>query len=156
MSIFLKIEQERGIVARIYSDFSAFPESVEAHFELNKALILAENAPLTRKEREFLAYETSSYNKNVYCATHHKKAYENFKVNNDESQERFELLSKLANILTTRPEKSALLKPQFLSNGFTEAEWQHAVNIVAYFNYTNRLAFAMNITLEADYEDSCN
>ncbi|HXH29302.1 MAG TPA: hypothetical protein VNJ01_00695 [Bacteriovoracaceae bacterium] len=77
MSIFSKIEKERGMVARIYVDFSAFPDSVEAHFELNKALIFSETAPLSCIEREFLAHETSMYNGNDYCATHHKKAYQN-------------------------------------------------------------------------------
>lgn len=76
MNIFKKIEEERGMVARIYSDFSCFPESVEAHFSLNKAIMLAEEAPLPREERELLAYVTSQQNRNMYCENHHKKDFE--------------------------------------------------------------------------------
>ena len=156
MDIFSKIEKERGMVARIYSDFNAYPESVAAHFELNKALILSDSAPLPRFEREFLAYETSTYNGNDYCATHHKKAYENLIKVSNRSQGRMDHLSKLAYILTNRPMDAAGFKSQFISAGFIEAEWQHAVNVIAYFNYTNRLAFAMAMELEPEYKKSCN
>lgn len=154
MNIFRKIEEERGMVAKIYSDFSGFPQSVEAHFSLNKALMLSEDAPLPRAERELLAYVTSEQNKNVYCGTHHKKAYENYEKGMD--QNRVSVLLKLAVELTLRPALSAGLKDEFLAVGFTEAEWQHAVNIVSYFNFTNRLAFAMDMKLEDGFEKSCN
>jgi uncharacterized peroxidase-related enzyme len=156
MDIFSKIENERGMVARIYSDFSAFPESVAAHFELNKVLMLSDSSPLPRFEREFLACETSMYNGNDYCATHHKEAYEKLKQASVKSQDRMDHLAKLSYVLTNTPSKASYLKPLFLSTGFTEAEWQHAVNIVSYFNYTNRLAFAMGMELEPGYEKSCN
>lgn len=156
MSIFSKIKTERGMVARIYSDFEAFPESVAAHFEMNKALMLVENAPLPRIEREYLAQETSRSNGNEYCGTHHKQAYDNLKLKNKIPDERLEVLGELADLLTHRPEEAAKFKPEFMSVGFTEAEWQHAVNIIAYFNYTNRLAFAMGMELEVGYEKSCN
>ena len=65
-------------------------------------------------------------------------------------------MEKLAYVLTTRPKDAAYLRPKFISAGFSEAEWQHAVNIIAYFNYTNRLAFGMDMTLEDGYEKSCN
>lgn len=156
MNIFSKIEKERGMVARIYSDFSAFPESVAAHFEMNKALMLSDSAPLPRVEREFLAQETSTYNGNDYCASHHKEAYEKFKDDHPSWSNRKGHLSKLAYVLTHTPEKASYLRKKFLDVGFTEAEWQHAVNIVSYFNYTNRLAFAMEMKLEDGYEKSCN
>jgi uncharacterized peroxidase-related enzyme len=156
MSIFSKIEKERGMVARIYSDFQAFPESVEAHFGLNQALMLSQSSPLSRNERELLAYKTSEQNKNVYCASHHKAAYENFKKESEVDNRRRALFEKLAETLTTNPNAAPSLRQEFLVAGISEAEWQHAVNIVAYFNYTNRLAFAMNIQLEQGYEKSCN
>lgn len=154
MSIFKRIEEERGMVARIYSDFSAFPQSVEAHFPLNKALMLSEDAPLPRAERELLAYITSEQNKNVYCGTHHKKAYENYDKEMD--KKRVSALKEFAVELTLRPASATGMKGKFMASGFTEAEWQHAVNIVSYFNFTNRLAFAMDMKLEDGFEKSCN
>lgn len=154
MDIFKQIEKERGMVARIYSDFAEFPQSVEAHFPLNKALMLSENAPLERAERELLAYVTSEQNVNEYCGTHHKKAFENYEKEID--LRRSSLLKELAIELTARPATVSKLKEKFLAEGFTQAEWQHAVNIVAYFNFTNRLAFAMDMRLEEGFEKSCN
>ena len=104
MNIFEKIEKERGMVARIYSDFNLFPSSVEAHYGLNKALMLADSAPLPRHEREFLAYTTSDLNNCEYCARHHQKAYENNKSEIHSGREG--LLYKLAYDLTTNPNKS--------------------------------------------------
>lgn len=153
-TIFKKIEQERGMVSRIYSDFSDFPESVEAHFNLNKALILSETAPLPRAERELLAYVTSDANGNIYCSSHHQKAFENYE--SDVDPQRVTMLKNLAESLTKAPQEAHNLRATFLSNGFTQAEWQHAVNIIAYFNFTNRLAFAMNLQLEEGFEKSCN
>lgn len=154
MDIFKQIEKERGMVARIYSDFSEFPQSVEAHFPLNKALMLSDEAPLSRAERELLAHVTSDQNGNDYCGSHHKKAFENYKKEVDPL--RVSLLKELATELTLRPETASKLKEKLSTYGFTEAEWQHAVNIVSYFNFTNRLAFAMDMKLEEGYEKSCN
>lgn len=155
MEIFKKIEKERGMVARIYSDFSLFPESVEAHYGLNKALMLSDSSPLPRHEREFLAYTTSDLNNCTYCARHHQKAYEN--VKDEINPDREQLLFKLAYDLTIKPNKSVdYLKELFQAQGFTDDQWQHAVNIVAYFNFTNRLAVGMNMELEEGFEKSCN
>lgn len=154
MNVFSKIEKERGMVARIYSDFSEFPQSVEGHFSLNKALMLSDESPLPRAERELLAFATSEQNGNSYCGSHHRKAFENCEKELDQS--RASVLVELAVDLTLNPAQSPELKAKFMKSGFTEAEWQHAVNIVAYFNFTNRLAFAMDMKLEDGFEKSCN
>ncbi|MBL7664995.1 MAG: hypothetical protein JNM93_07660 [Bacteriovoracaceae bacterium] len=154
MDILKQIEKERGMVARIYSDFSKFPQSVAAHYPLNKALMLSENAPLARAERELLAYITSEQNENEYCGTHHKRAFENYEK--EIVPHRVTLLKELAIGLTSNPDTASKLKEKFIGSDFTEAEWQHAVNIVAYFNFTNRLAFAMDMRLEEGFEKSCN
>lgn len=149
MEIFDKISQERGMVSKIYSEFKDFPQSVVAHFEMNKALILSDG-PLPREEREYLAFKTSEANKNIYCSTHHKTAYENFKTTGPKK-----ILEELAVTLTKEPNQTSWLKDRFIAQGYNEAQWQHAVNIIAYFNYTNRLAFGMNIKIEENFEKSC-
>lgn len=78
MNVFEKIKKERGMIARIYSDFNEFPASVKSHFELNKSLML-NDGPLPREEREWLAVCVSDTNKNKYCATHHKEALDKYK-----------------------------------------------------------------------------
>lgn len=155
MSIFDKIENERGMVARIYSDFNEFPQSVEAHFSLNKALLL-EDGPLPREEREWIAVSVSEANKNNYCLTHHKEAFDKFKGKMNDEQ--VKLINEMARSLTNNPDtfKHEKFRENFFKLGYTESQWQHAINIIGYFNYTNRLAFGMGITLEQGYEKSCN
>ena len=152
--IFKRIEKERGMLARIYADFAAFPASVEAHLGMNKALILSESAPLPRHERGFLAYKTSEANGNDYCRSHHVEAFKNHAAGKDAGS-RPRLLEELAVALTRSPASAAALHARFLAAGFTEQEWQHAVNVVSYFNYTNRFAFAMGISVESGFEKSC-
>jgi uncharacterized peroxidase-related enzyme len=153
MNIFDEITEMRGDVANIYAAYKEFPQSVEAHFRMNQQLLLLSGA-LPRAECEFLAYRTSQENSCEYCEFHHRKAYENYK--SEAGSEREVLLARLAVTLTSSPSTSCLLKDEFLKAGFTNMEWLHAVNVVAYFNYSNRLALAMDIPLEVDYEKTCN
>jgi uncharacterized peroxidase-related enzyme len=155
MNVFEKIKKERGMVARIYSDFNEFPVSVKSHFELNKALML-NDGPLPREEREWLAVCVSDANKNKYCATHHKEALDKYKGKMNIDQ--VKLFLSMAKILTKTPEKfePEKFRKLFHKWRYSEAQYQHAINIIGYFNYTNRLAFGMGITLEEGYEKSCN
>ncbi len=155
MNVFEKIENERGMVARIYSDFNEFPQSVEAHFSLNKALML-EEGPLSREERERIAVSVSDANGNSYCSTHHKEALDKFKGKMNFDQ--VKTINELARALTKNPDtfNREKFKERFFKMGYSEAQWQHAINIIGYFNFTNRLAFGMGITLEEGYEQSCN
>lgn len=155
MNVFEKIKKERGMVARIYSDFNEFPESVDAHFSLNKALML-EDGPLPREEREWIAVSVSDANGNTYCLTHHKEALDKFKGKMNLDQ--VKTINELARSLTKYPDtfNREKFREKFFKLGYTESQWQHAINIIGYFNYTNRLAFGMGITLEEGYEQSCN
>jgi len=47
------------------------------------------------------------------------------------------------------------LKRSFIEAGFSEAEWQHAVMVVAYFNFANRCAHAMGLELEENFHFTC-
>ncbi|TXG77875.1 hypothetical protein E6Q11_02065 [Candidatus Dojkabacteria bacterium] len=64
----------------------------------------------------------------------------------------------VAKMLTKTPEKfePEKFRKLFHKWRYSEAQYQHAINIIGYFNYTNRLAFGMGITLEEGYEQSCN
>ena len=163
MDVFEKIEKERGLVARIYSDFSAFPESVAAHYELNKVLML-NDGPLCRADREFLAVSVSAYNQNTYCLTHHNRALDTQRNVDGSAEipiERSSILGRMARELSDRPVHpfryyTNTFKKDFLKAGYNEAQWVHAINIIAYFNFTNRLSYATAMEVEEGYEQSCN
>ncbi len=154
-NVFSKIQSERGKVASIHTAFQAFPKGVEAHFNFYKSIILDDDVPLRRSEREFLALETSKINKCAYCIGHHEEAYERY--SSDEISEiRQQLFRELASTLSLRPWMSSSLENKFIENGFLASEWQHAVMVVSYFNLANRCAYATGIELEKDFVQTCN
>ena len=152
--VFETIQNERGDVANIYRAFSNFPEGIQAHYDFYKNIVLTPNLPLPRSEREFLAVCTSQENQCPYCISHHGEALKNFEEPS-KSETRLDLLRRLATVLTREPWKAGSLRNDFLSEGFSEAQWEHAVMIVSYFNLANRCAHAMNIELEKDFAKSC-
>lgn len=152
--IFHTIAEERGGVAAIHTAFNEFPAGVSAHYEFYKRIVLADDLPLCRAERELLALKTSEANECPYCIGHHRAAFENTKTSSL-SPERALALESLARTLTKEPWKASALKSTFLSGGFNEDEWQHAIMIVAYFNFANRCAHAMNLSLEENFEPTC-
>ena len=154
LDIFETIRRERNGVAEIHAAFSDFPIGVAAHYDFYKKLILDEDLPLPRIEREFLAFKTSESNDCPYCIGHHRAAFDN-SSSREMDQSRSVLLELLASNLTKEPWKAHLIAPKFLEAGFTRAEWQHAVMIVSYFNFANRCAHAMNLHLEENFESTC-
>jgi len=161
-AVFDRIRQERGAIAAIHSAFEAFPEGVAAHFDFYTKLMLADDLPLLRHEREWLAVETSDANQCPYCIRHHATALRKHipdAFSEDQGspggRRRRQLLSDLANVLTLTPWKASTLHSVFLEEGFSEREWQHAVMIVSYFNFANRCAHAMALELEKDFETTC-
>lgn len=154
--IFERIRKARGGVAGIHTSFSDFPAGVSAHFDFYSSLVLDEDLPLPRDEREWLAVATSEHNKCPYCVHHHAAAYEEKKTEKNETKElRLSALSQLAKTLTAEPWRTSILHEQFVETGFSEAQWQHAVMVVSYFNFANRCAHAMDLELESDFMTTC-
>lgn len=156
--ILSKIAKERGGVANIHKSFEYFPEGMNAHYEFYKAIMLKENLPLNRLEREFLAVETSKHNECEYCIKHHEEALEQISI-----QKKFDLLdsttkeifSELALVLTKTPWKASLMQAKFKNKEISLEKYQHAVMIVSYFNFSNRCAFALDVKLEANFQSTC-
>jgi uncharacterized peroxidase-related enzyme len=152
-----KICEKRGSLAAIHFSFSEFPVAIEAHFEFYEKVLLQDGLPLSRVEREWLAVETSRANACPYCIGHHSQALDNH-LKEDKSlleNQRRELFSNFAKTLTLEPWKASLFQKKFLDQGLTQAQWQHAVFVVGYFNMANRLAHAMDLELEPDFQTSC-
>lgn len=152
--IFQMIDRERNGVASIHTSFKDFPQGVAAHYQLYKQIVLVDGLPLPRTEREFLAVKTSEANKCPYCIGHHQSALDNFAATVTDPN-RASALQTLAETLTKTMWRASSLKESFLAAGFTEAEWQHAVMIVAYFNFANRCVHAMGLELEENFQTTC-
>lgn len=152
--VYSLIETERGGLAAIHTSFSAFPEGIMAHYQFYKSIMLEDGLPLDRADREHLAVEVSKANACPYCIAHHTEALKNTKTKVD--AQRTKALSLLADTLTRTPWKSSVLHSEFIACGFTEAEWQHAIMVVSYFNFVNRCAHARNLEIESNFESTCS
>ena len=148
-----KLVEERGAVANIHKAFEDFSKGMIAHYDFYKIIMLKDPLPLSKPQREYLAVATSKANKCPYCISHHEAAYD-FSNENISKLEK-EIFVKLSKELSNSPWKSYLIKKEFKNNGFTNSQWQHAVMIVSYFNFVNRLALAMNLPLEDSFQNSC-
>lgn len=151
--VYRLIETERGGLATIYTSFSEFPEGIQAHYQFYKSIMLEDGLPLDREDREYLAVEVSKANACPYCTAHHTEALKNTKAQLNKHKR--QALSSLAEILTKAPWKSSILLSVFLESGYTEAQWQHAIMVVSYFNFVNRCAQARGLEIESDYESMC-
>jgi uncharacterized peroxidase-related enzyme len=153
--IFEKIRKERNGLASIHTAFGAFLPGVSAHYEFYKSIMLEQELPLSRSEREFLAWKTSEANQCPYCIGHHKAAFTGIAVT-EISSERCAALEALARSITLEPWKSASSVEGLKKAGLSESELQHAVMVVSYFNFANRCAHAMGLELEPNFESTCN
>lgn len=119
-----------------------------------RQVMLAEEGPLGRAEREYLAVCVSEANACPYCVRHHRAALDRYQPEALSEQCR-ELLRRLAEEISATPWKSARLRESFFAAGYSDAQWQHAVMVAGYFNMANRLVLAMGVELEPDYLASC-
>lgn len=151
--IYKLIQGERGGLAQIHTSFSEFPEGILAHYHFYKSIMLKEELPLSRVQRELLAVEVSKANSCPYCIAHHSEALSN--TNESVEEEKAKVLSSLAEVLTRTPWKASAIHADFIGSGFAEAQWQHAIMVVSYFNFVNRCAHARGLELEINFESTC-
>lgn len=152
--VYSLIEAERGGLAAIHTSFSAFPEGIMAHYQFYKSIMLQDGLPLERADREYLAVEVSKANACPYCIAHHTEALKNTETK--VVKHRSQALASLADTLTRAPWKTSVLHSEFLGNGFSEAQWQHAIMVVSYFNFVNRCAHARGLEIESNYASTCS
>ena len=151
--VYESIKNERGEIASIYKEFNAFPKGIAAHFKFYKDIMLSDNLPLPRSEREFLAFLSSESNSCLYCVSHHGEASKNYPISI--SKEKEEFYRGFSHTLTKEPWKGSQFKERGKKIGLSEAQYAHATMIVSYFNMANRMVFALDVSLEENFEDSC-
>lgn len=71
------VRTNRGAVANLYEALSLDPAGMEAVLGF-QMIALHDEGPLTRRERELLAFVTSHVNKDAYAFTHHADAFSRY------------------------------------------------------------------------------
>lgn len=155
--------ESRGALAEVHQIQSLNPKALIQHMDMYMTIMYGKS-PLKRCQREMMAVVVSISNKCEYCTKHHAEALnaywkddvkmEKF-INNYESIELDEdniLLCKYAQKLTLTPNAvtNALIE-ELKSAGFSDKAVLDSAQVIAYFNFVNRLVLGLGVELE-DHE----
>jgi uncharacterized peroxidase-related enzyme len=155
-----EIQRNRGRVSNILRAQSLDPKAMRAHLDLYMATCFGKGG-LTRREAEVLALCVSTANGDTYGATHHRDALLRYakdpawvdalaKEPHKAAQgAREKALVDYALVLTSTPGKLAQKQVDALRKaGLNDEEILQAAHVVAYFNFSNRLALGLGVELE--------
>lgn len=162
-SVYEAVMGERGALAAVHKIHSLHPETLTAHMALYMELLYG-RSPLTRREREAIAVAVSRTNGCAYCVAHHCEAlsrYEKIPQTLAAAREgrwdaldaRTAGLCRYAEKLTREPSTVRESDVSALrDSGFDDRAILDAAQIVAYFNFVNRLVLGLGVGLEENRE----
>ena len=157
-------KEKLGFVPNVIKAFSLRPEKLRTFITKYNELMLSEETTLTRLEREMIAVVVSSYNHCVYCITSHSQAVREFSgdpvladilVTNYSTAELTQRQRAMLNYawkMTGNPTGTGVADRQVLFDaGFSAEEIFDITDVVAYFNYTNRMTHGLGVQPNKDY-----
>lgn len=160
--VYDNIQRTRGRLSNVLRIQSLDPRGLQAHLDLYMAHIFRPGG-LGRLEREIIAVVVSAANGCDYCVIHHREALAKHakddkwvdqivkdptkaKLNEDHRA-----LVDLALGLTKQPGKSDAGAVEALRKaGYSDELILHAVEVVSYFNYVNRMVSGLGVELEQE------
>lgn len=158
--VYRSIAGSRGRIARVHTLQSLDPDSLENHMSLYRSVVFG-RSDLSRPRREMLGVVVSAANGCEYCVAHHVEALNHFWKDMEKCRRLAagyrlldlpildEALCRLAENLTRHPEDVKgdieALKRELSDRGVLDA-----VQVVAYFNFVNRLVLGLGCGLEED------
>ncbi len=162
---YLRICQEKlGLVPNVLRAYALRPARLRNFISVYNELMLSEESGLSTLEREMIAVVVSSGNRCYYCLVAHGQAVRelsgdpqlgemlvmNYRVAPLPARHRAML--DFAHRLTTAPDTSFEGERQVLrDNGFSEADIFDISETAAFFNYTNRVAAALDMMPNPEY-----
>jgi uncharacterized peroxidase-related enzyme len=159
--VYRAIAAGRGGIASVHTIQSLDPDSLENHMNLYRSVVFG-RSDLSRPQREMMGVVTSAANGCAYCVTHHIEALNHFW----KDRERCLALTRdhrsvtpalnpldsdlcvMALTLTEAPGDAGTLTIRLREHGLSDRGILDAVQVVAYFNFVNRLVLALGCDLE--------
>ena len=162
---YMRICKEKlGLVPNVIKAFSLRPEKLRTFIAKYNELMLSDDTELTRLEREMIAVVVSSYNHCVYCITAHSQAVREFSgdpvlgdilmTNYREANlsDRHRTMLDYAWKMTASPGETGDADRQLLfDQGFSAEEIFDITDVIAYFNYTNRMTHGLGMQANEEY-----
>ncbi len=163
--IYERIRGTRGKTSNIFLSQSLNPGALERHLDLYLQIMFGKGN-LGRRQREMIAVVVSAANDCGYCVAHHSNAMKTYvkddrligSLAKDFANAKLELEPKeremleYADKLTRKP--GAVSKEdleRLRKAGFVDDEILHIALVASYFNFVNRLASGLGVSIEADY-----
>lgn len=156
------VKGRRGKVANVLKVHSLHPEALRAHLDLYLTLMFG-RATLSRPQRELIGVVVSATNECAYCVEHHAQALDHYwkdrarvdRVAHDVHDAGLEpaevAMLEYAIKLTRTPASSTAQDVQALREvGFDDRAILEANQIVAYFNFVNRLVLGLGVRDDAE------
>ena len=157
-------EEKLGFIPNVLRAFSLIPEKLRTFNIKYNELMLSEDSPLNRLEKEMIAVVVSSYNHCVYCITSHSQSVRelsgdpiladilvtNYRAAQLSARQR--VILDYAWKMTSIPQEVCEVDRQVLSDfGFKAEEIFEINDVIAYFNYTNRMTHGIGIEPNKEY-----
>ena len=161
---FRKCQEKLGLVPNVLTAYAFRPARLRNFITMYNELMLSEDCGLSTLEREMIAVVVSSCNRCYYCLIAHGQAVRelsgdpqlgemlvtNYRVAPLSARQRAML--DFAHVLTTAPETMSEAHRQALRDaGFTEADLFDICEVVSFFNYSNRMAAALDLMPNPEY-----
>lgn len=160
--IYAELLEKRGKVANILKVQSLNPAAMGSHLDLYMTVMFGHSG-LSRAEREAIAVVVSASNDCAYCVNHHAEALRRYIKDEDVLSNLMEadgletLEPRLSNIvrhaekLTSAP--GAMTESdlgELRAVGLSETDILDLTQVVAYFNFVNRIALGLGVEFNAD------
>ena len=161
---FRKCQEKLGLVPNVLRAYAFRPAHLRNFITMYNELMLSDDCGLSTLEREMIAVVVSSCNRCYYCLIAHGQAVRelsgdpqlgemlvtNYRVASLSVRQRAML--DFAHALTTAPEAMGEVHRQALRDaGFTEADLFDICEVVSFFNYSNRMAVALDLMPNPEY-----
>ena len=162
--IYENLAETRGKIAEVHKIHSLNPDVLVAHMDLYMKIMFGKS-PLKRYQREMLGVVVSAKNNCSYCINHHEQALLAYWKDEGRVQLLYEaetrenaglsdaelMLCQFAdeltvNIIDTYEERVESLKEL----GVSDREILDAVQVIAYFNFVNRMVLGLGVTYTED------
>jgi uncharacterized peroxidase-related enzyme len=164
--MFEAVTEARGFLPNVHRAFALNPDHFVQSFTYLGTLMAPEGGHLPREDKELMAVVVSAENRCIYCVASHGAALaavtgdrtlaRNVATNyrHVELDPRRRALADFAAKLTREPWAMQEADVEALrAHGLSDQAVLEAIEVVAFFNYTNRLASAMGLQPDEQYLD---
>jgi uncharacterized peroxidase-related enzyme len=162
-AVFAEMRVKPGFVPNVYQAYSLRPQQLRGFMALYDA-IMTEDSGLTKAEREMIAVAVSAQNHCYYCLTSHGAVLRirakdqvladtiaaNYRVADQTPRQRA-MLDLAIKITTDSDAVSDQDIAALREHGFADEDIMDIIQTAALFNYSNRVASALNLRPNREY-----